>query len=84
MNIARTAMQMSMYFFEHGKMAKYSLSLLMTGGHPQCENWYALNVADENSEILTKEGTPLSSALEADLTRLYQMNCEVSCFWSTE
>ena len=56
----------------------------MTGGHPQCENWYALNVADGNSEILTKEGTPLSSALKADLTRLYQMNYEVSCFWSTE
>ena len=37
----------------------------------------------QKPEILIKEGTPLSSAVEADLKRL-QMNYELSCFWSTK
>lgn len=39
----------------------------MTGGHPRCNNWYALNVTDKNLKYLQNEGTPLSSALEAEL-----------------
>lgn len=45
-----------MLFFEHGEVAKYSLLLLMKGGPPHCEIWYAFRfVADMNLGSQHKE-----------------------------
>jgi len=38
----------------------------------------------QKPEILTKEGTPLSSVVEVELKQLHWINYELSCFWSTK
>lgn len=50
------------------------------GWSPSMRELVCLQCCLQKPEILTKEGTPLSSAIEAELKRLHQINYELSCF----